>query len=119
MVAMTFFLQAFEWPSLQSPDPTDSKERGRRDSRGCPAQLRSRLAPPRGHAEKAAWARKHAIHERFDMKTMQEKDIPAFVQAVVEAGCNICAIGNLGYVFGDADLTPAQRVRRATAAQDC
>ncbi|MEI8697001.1 MULTISPECIES: hypothetical protein [unclassified Mesorhizobium] len=43
------------------------------------------------------------------MKTMQEKDIPAFVQSVVDAGCNICAIGNLGYVFGDADLTPAQR----------
>lgn len=42
------------------------------------------------------------------MKTMQEKDIPAFVQAVVDAGCNICAIGNLGYVFGDADFTPAQ-----------
>ncbi|MER9221922.1 hypothetical protein NKI48_23835 [Mesorhizobium sp. M0644] len=39
---------------------------------------------------------------------MQEKDIPAFVQSVVDLGCNICAVGHFGYVFGDADLPPAQ-----------
>lgn len=40
---------------------------------------------------------------------MQEKDIPAFVQSVVDLGCNIRAIGHFGYVFGDVDLPPAQR----------
>lgn len=43
------------------------------------------------------------------MKIMQEKDISAFVQAVVEIGCDIHAIGHWGYVFGDGDLTPAQQ----------
>ncbi|MER8775784.1 hypothetical protein [Mesorhizobium sp. M0977] len=40
---------------------------------------------------------------------MQEKDIPAFVQSVVDLGCDICAIGHFGYVFGDVDLPPAHR----------
>lgn len=40
---------------------------------------------------------------------MQEKDIPVFVQSIVDLGCNICAIGHFGYVFGDVDLPPAQR----------
>ncbi|WP_245487633.1 hypothetical protein [Mesorhizobium sp. M4A.F.Ca.ET.022.05.2.1] len=49
------------------------------------------------------------------MKTMKEKDIPALVQAVVDIGCDIHAIGRWGYVFGDGDLTPAQQ--RAIAPQ--
>ncbi|MER8816310.1 hypothetical protein [Mesorhizobium sp. M0965] len=40
---------------------------------------------------------------------MQEKDIPTFVQSVVDLGCDICAVGHFGYVFGDVDLPPAQR----------
>ncbi|WP_199202268.1 hypothetical protein [Mesorhizobium sp. 113-3-3] len=43
------------------------------------------------------------------MKIMQEKDISAFVQAVVDIGCDIHAIGLLGYIFGDGDLTPAKQ----------
>ncbi|TIV10726.1 MAG: hypothetical protein E5W02_20125 [Mesorhizobium sp.] len=43
------------------------------------------------------------------MKIMQEKNIPAFVQAVVVSGCDIHAIGHWGYVFGDGDLSPAQQ----------
>ncbi|BAB52584.1 hypothetical protein [Mesorhizobium japonicum] len=43
------------------------------------------------------------------MKIMQEKVISAFVQAVVEIGCDIHAIDHLGYVFGDGDLTPAKQ----------
>ncbi|TGT44565.1 hypothetical protein EN808_08690 [Mesorhizobium sp. M8A.F.Ca.ET.165.01.1.1] len=39
---------------------------------------------------------------------MSEKDIPAFVQAVIEAGCDICAVDYDGYVLGDADLPLAK-----------
>jgi hypothetical protein len=35
---------------------------------------------------------------------MTEEDIPAFVEAIIETGCNICAIGQVGYVIGDVDL---------------
>jgi hypothetical protein len=35
---------------------------------------------------------------------MRELDIPAFVQAVVDTGCDICAVGHLGYTIGDVDL---------------
>jgi hypothetical protein len=37
---------------------------------------------------------------------MRDEDIPAFVEAVIETGCNICAVGQLGYVLGDVDLPP-------------
>ncbi|MBO9136275.1 hypothetical protein J5289_18485 [Rhizobium sp. B230/85] len=35
---------------------------------------------------------------------MRETDIPDFVDAVIATGCEICAVGTLGYIFGDADL---------------
>lgn len=41
---------------------------------------------------------------------MKESEIPAFVDEVIKAGCDICAIGNLGYVIGD--------VEEQNAAQD-
>src|SRR5690606_26569308 len=38
------------------------------------------------------------------MKYMRPEDIPRFVQDIVALGCEICAIGYVGYVIGDADL---------------
>jgi hypothetical protein len=38
------------------------------------------------------------------MKYMRPEDIPQFVQDVVALGCEICAIGYVGYTIGDADL---------------
>lgn len=40
---------------------------------------------------------------------MREADIPLFVQAVIDAGCDICAVDHAGYVFGDADLPLHER----------
>jgi hypothetical protein len=40
---------------------------------------------------------------------MREADIPFFVQAVIDTGCDICAVGHVGYVLGDADLTPQEQ----------
>ncbi|TIU19562.1 MAG: hypothetical protein E5W49_14820, partial [Mesorhizobium sp.] len=40
---------------------------------------------------------------------MQASEIPAFVDAIIEIGCDICAIGHHGYVLGDVDLSPAER----------
>ncbi|WP_163269864.1 hypothetical protein [Chelativorans alearense] len=40
---------------------------------------------------------------------MRKADIPAFVHAVIDTGCEICAVGHRWYVFGDGDLPPAQR----------
>lgn len=34
---------------------------------------------------------------------MLESEIPAFVDAVIEAGCDICAIGHDSYVLGDLE----------------
>ncbi|RWD39641.1 hypothetical protein [Mesorhizobium sp.] len=42
-------------------------------------------------------------------RLMKASEIPAFVDAIIEAGCDICAIGHHGYVVGDADLSPAER----------
>ncbi|WP_095083543.1 hypothetical protein [Mesorhizobium sophorae] len=39
---------------------------------------------------------------------MKVEEIPAFVQDVIDAGCDICAIGHEGYVIGDADLSEAE-----------
>ena len=39
-------------------------------------------------------------------KLMKASDIPAFVEEVIKAGCNICAVGHDKYVVGDADLSP-------------
>lgn len=49
------------------------------------------------------------------MKLMSKEDIPAFVQAVIETGCDICAVGYDGYVIGDADLPQAMSRKVAPA----
>ena len=42
-----------------------------------------------------------------------------FVQAVIDTGCGICAVGHVAYVLGDTDLTPQeQEADRAEAARD-
>lgn len=38
-----------------------------------------------------------------NMRLMKASEIPAFVDKVIEAGCDICAIGHLGYSPGDVD----------------
>jgi hypothetical protein len=40
---------------------------------------------------------------------MREVDIPAFVQAVVDTGCDICAVGHQGYTIGEVDLPRDER----------
>jgi len=40
------------------------------------------------------------------MRKMREDEIPDFVQGVIATGCDICAIGDDRYFFGDADLPP-------------
>ncbi|WP_320409782.1 hypothetical protein [Bosea sp. Root483D1] len=42
------------------------------------------------------------------MKVMQEKDIPAFVHAITNTGCDITAVGEHLYVIGDSDLPEDQ-----------
>ncbi|RWK48114.1 hypothetical protein [Mesorhizobium sp.] len=42
-------------------------------------------------------------------RLMKTSEVPAFVDAIIKAGCDICAIGHHGYVLGDVDLTPAER----------
>jgi hypothetical protein len=42
-------------------------------------------------------------------RLMKASDVPTFVDAIIKAGCDICAIGHYGYVLGDVDLTPAER----------
>nr|WP_082480133.1 hypothetical protein [Rhizobium sp. Leaf384] len=37
---------------------------------------------------------------------MQASEIPEFVEAVIVAGCDICAYGDEFYSIGDADLGP-------------
>ncbi|MER8766963.1 hypothetical protein [Mesorhizobium sp. M0968] len=39
------------------------------------------------------------------MKQMKTDQIPLFVQDIVALGCEICAVGDFGYVIGDADLS--------------
>jgi hypothetical protein len=34
---------------------------------------------------------------------MKESEIPAFVESIIEAGCDICAIGRRHYVLGDIE----------------
>ena len=43
------------------------------------------------------------------IRLMKESEIPAFVQEVIDAGCDICAIGHHGYVIGDVDEQNAAR----------
>lgn len=44
------------------------------------------------------------IHTRL----MRSDEIPAFVEAIIETGCDICAVGQEFYVIGDADLSDAE-----------
>jgi hypothetical protein len=41
-------------------------------------------------------------------RLMQPDEIAGFVDAVIETGCDICAVGHDSYVIGDVDLPPAQ-----------
>lgn len=41
-------------------------------------------------------------------RLMKTSEIPAFVDEVIKAGCDICAVGHDKYVFGDADLSPSE-----------
>ncbi|WP_018098248.1 hypothetical protein [Sinorhizobium meliloti] len=47
-------------------------------------------------------------------KLMDASDIPAFVDDIIEAGCDICAVGYDKYVIGDAELPPGadEKTRR-------
>ncbi|WP_286167651.1 hypothetical protein [Ochrobactrum sp. 3-3] len=36
-------------------------------------------------------------------RLMQTSEIPAFVDAVIKAGCDICAVGHNSYVLGDLE----------------
>lgn len=36
-------------------------------------------------------------------RLMKASEIPDFVDKVIKAGCDICAVGHFGYVFGDTD----------------
>lgn len=36
-------------------------------------------------------------------RQMEASEIPAFVVDLIEAGCNICAVGNESYVLGDIE----------------
>lgn len=44
-------------------------------------------------------------HPVTSMKQMKTDQIPLFVQDIVALGCEICAVGDFGYVIGDADLS--------------
>ncbi|RWB98727.1 MULTISPECIES: hypothetical protein [unclassified Mesorhizobium] len=39
---------------------------------------------------------------------MKASEIPAFVEEVIKAGCDICAVGHDRYVLGDADLSVSE-----------
>ena len=41
---------------------------------------------------------------KITVRIMQASEIPAFVDAVIKTGCNICACGDEYYTIGDADL---------------
>lgn len=41
-------------------------------------------------------------------RLMRPDEIPAFVDAIIETGCDICAVGHESYVIGDVDLPPEQ-----------
>ncbi|PYE30030.1 hypothetical protein C8J35_11521 [Rhizobium sp. PP-F2F-G38] len=42
---------------------------------------------------------------KVEPRLMQESEIPAFVDAIIETGCDICACGDDLYTIGDADLS--------------
>ncbi|PYE92284.1 hypothetical protein C8J35_1265 [Rhizobium sp. PP-F2F-G38] len=39
------------------------------------------------------------------LRMMQAIEIPAFVDAIIDTGCDICACGDNIYTIGDADLS--------------
>ncbi|MDK1494523.1 hypothetical protein QN219_31845 [Sinorhizobium sp. 7-81] len=41
--------------------------------------------------------------KRESGRLMLESEIPAFVDAVIETGCDICAIGQDSYALGDLE----------------
>lgn len=47
-------------------------------------------------------------------KLMDVSDIPALVDDIIKAGCDICAIGHDKYIIGDAELQPGahEKTRR-------
>ncbi|WP_352625661.1 hypothetical protein [Mesorhizobium sp. M0578] len=48
-----------------------------------------------------------------NMRLMKASEIPAFVDKVIEAGCDICAIDHLGYSLGDVDgKVPWRKAKR-------
>lgn len=51
-------------------------------------------------------------------RLMKASDIPAFIDRVIKAGCDICAVGHFNYCLGDLeemasaeDETPTHRRR--------
>ncbi|UTV41791.1 hypothetical protein MYG64_36045 (plasmid) [Ensifer adhaerens] len=56
-------------------------------------------------------------------KLMAVSEIPAFVDAVIGAGCDICAVGHVSYVLGDLDEMDAaadelERIREQFGERD-
>ncbi|MER9580763.1 hypothetical protein [Mesorhizobium sp. M0276] len=48
-----------------------------------------------------------------NIRLLKASEIPAFVDKVIEAGCDSCAIGHLGYSLGDVDgKAPWRKVKR-------
>ncbi|CAN7713405.1 MULTISPECIES: hypothetical protein [Ensifer] len=58
-----------------------------------------------------------------DRRQMNASEIPAFVVDVIEAGCNICAVGHESYVLGDIDeqhaaIEELERIREKYGDRD-
>lgn len=56
-------------------------------------------------------------------RLMKASEIPAFVDQVIRAGCDICAVGDRGYVLGDVEEMVAaadelDRIREAFGDRD-
>lgn len=43
-----------------------------------------------------------------DKRVMKVSEIPAFVEEVIQTGCDTCAVDHDKYLIGDADLSPAE-----------
>ena len=78
---------------------------------GAIRKMRSARFEKTSHRVGACAPRLHppsAMLKNVSMK-MRELDILAFVQAVVDTGCDICAVGHRGYTIGDVDLPRDRR----------
>lgn len=51
-------------------------------------------------------------------RLMKASDIPAFVNKVIEAGCDICAVGHRGYVLGEVEEMVAAADELARIGQE-